>query len=298
MEEMAIAMTCNNLSSAYDRLGASHAISYLISTSTVGSRYHPYLKMRESRFRKVTEPASHTIMKWWGQDLTNPVHLESVLIILHWCFEIISHMTDIWIKNILTLFSIVEQTNRILDSSYEPPRWLSGKKSVCQCQRCRRHRFNPWLGKIPWRRKWQPTAVFLLGGSYGQRSHMYRLQYMWLQRIGHDWAHTHAYAWTLPACIVLASRTRHWEIPCWPCAGFGERLTRWVIHSFIHSFMWAARGSPDWRRHCFWETHSFQIWATVLQSHKARTTTVIRISRNSGFTKGFGKCKFMGLPWW
>jgi len=34
----------------------------------------------------------------------------------------------------------------------------------------RRHRFDPWVGKIPWRRKWQPTPVFLLGKSYAQRS--------------------------------------------------------------------------------------------------------------------------------
>ena len=30
--------------------------------------------------------------------------------------------------------------------------------------------FNPWVGKIPWRRKWQPAPVFLPGKSYGQRS--------------------------------------------------------------------------------------------------------------------------------
>ena len=30
--------------------------------------------------------------------------------------------------------------------------------------------FNPWVGKIPWRRKWQPTPVFLPGKSHGQRS--------------------------------------------------------------------------------------------------------------------------------
>ena len=32
--------------------------------------------------------------------------------------------------------------------------------------------FNPWVGKIPWRRKWQPTPVFLPGESHGQRSLM------------------------------------------------------------------------------------------------------------------------------
>ena len=30
--------------------------------------------------------------------------------------------------------------------------------------------FNSWVGKIPWRRKWQPTPVFLPGESHGRRS--------------------------------------------------------------------------------------------------------------------------------
>ena len=47
------------------------------------------------------------------------------------------------------------------------PRWLSGKEPACQS---RRHGFNPWFGKIPWRRKWQPTPVFLPGKYHGQRS--------------------------------------------------------------------------------------------------------------------------------
>ena len=47
------------------------------------------------------------------------------------------------------------------------PRWLSGKESACQC---RRLGFKAWVRKIPWRRKWQPTPVFLPGKSHGQRS--------------------------------------------------------------------------------------------------------------------------------
>ena len=34
----------------------------------------------------------------------------------------------------------------------------------------RRCRFHPWVRKIPWSRKWQPTPVFLLGKLHGQRS--------------------------------------------------------------------------------------------------------------------------------
>ena len=38
------------------------------------------------------------------------------------------------------------------------------------CLQCRRPRFNPWVRKIPCRREWQPTPVFLPGESLGQRS--------------------------------------------------------------------------------------------------------------------------------
>ena len=46
----------------------------------------------------------------------------------------------------------------------------SGKEPACQCRRHKRLMFNPWVGKIPWSRKWQPTPVFLPGESHGQRS--------------------------------------------------------------------------------------------------------------------------------
>ena len=50
----------------------------------------------------------------------------------------------------------------------EVAQWLKKKKkSACQC---RRPSFHPSVGKIPWRRKWQPTPVFLPGCSHGQSS--------------------------------------------------------------------------------------------------------------------------------
>ena len=49
------------------------------------------------------------------------------------------------------------------------PWWLKTiKKRVCL--QCRRPRFNPWVRKIPWRRAWQPTPIFLPGESHGQKS--------------------------------------------------------------------------------------------------------------------------------
>ena len=38
------------------------------------------------------------------------------------------------------------------------------------CLQYKRPRFDSWMGKTPWKRKWQPTSVFLPGESHGQRS--------------------------------------------------------------------------------------------------------------------------------
>ena len=48
--------------------------------------------------------------------------------------------------------------------------WHSGKESVCQYRICQKCRSDPWVGKSPWNRKWQPTPVFLPGNFRGQRS--------------------------------------------------------------------------------------------------------------------------------
>ena len=72
------------------------------------------------------------------------------------------------------------------------------KASVCNV---RQSGFNPWVGKIPWRRKWQPTPVFLPGESHGQRDlvsyslwgHKESDTTEWLTHT-HTHTHTHA-AW-------------------------------------------------------------------------------------------------------
>ena len=56
--------------------------------------------------------------------------------------------------------------------------WFSGKEVHLQW---RRPEYHSWVGKIPWRWKWQPTPVFLPGESHGQR-----LQSMRSQRVRHD----------------------------------------------------------------------------------------------------------------
>ena len=65
------------------------------------------------------------------------------------------------------VFSLTEQIVNIYSGLGSFP-GSSDCKSVCL--QCGRPGFDPWVGMIPWRRKWQPTPVFLPRESHGQRS--------------------------------------------------------------------------------------------------------------------------------
>ena len=65
------------------------------------------------------------------------------------------------------VFSLTEQIINIYSVLGSFPGG-SDYKSVCL--QCGRLAFDPWVGTIPWRRKWQPTPVFLPGEPHGQRT--------------------------------------------------------------------------------------------------------------------------------
>ena len=67
------------------------------------------------------------------------------------------------------------------------PGGASGKEPTCQCRRHKSCRFDPWVGKIPWRRAWQPTLVFLPGESPWTKDPG-RLQSIGSQVVRQDWS--------------------------------------------------------------------------------------------------------------
>ena len=101
------------------------------------------------------------------------------------------------------------------------PRWLSGKESAC---RYKRHGLDPWLGKIPWRRTWQPTPVFLPGKSHGQGS-LAGYSSRGSQRVGHDLA------------------TKQEQSRCASSAPVGVRHSQQtaVCEPGMHLFLWAGQ---------------------------------------------------------
>ena len=72
-----------------------------------------------------------------------------------------------WSIPIKSYLGIIITEQNISVIKYSLPRWLSGKEPACQY---RKWRFDLWIGKMSWKRKWQPTPVFLPGKSHGQKS--------------------------------------------------------------------------------------------------------------------------------
>ena len=70
----------------------------------------------------------------------------------------------------MTVFNFFPNFNTTYPLKAGFPDGASGKKPVFQARRPKRCRFDPWVGKIPWRKAWQPSQVFLPIESNGQRS--------------------------------------------------------------------------------------------------------------------------------
>ena len=105
----------------------------------------------------------------------------------------------------------------------EYPRWLSGKESAF-----RRHRslwLDPWVGKIPWRRAWQPTPVFLPTESHGQVAGYSPQGQIVLRTEATEYARTHSsklfrtvrelsntFNICSVFCVCFTSIQKYWEI--------------------------------------------------------------------------------------
>ena len=86
------------------------------------------------------------------------------------CFSSLSHHTQV-LKNML------ECVRKGFPSG-------NGKESTCQCRRLKRHGFDSWVRKIPWRRKWQPIPILAWKIPWTEESG--KLQSLGSQRVRHD----------------------------------------------------------------------------------------------------------------
>ena len=108
-------------------------------------------------------------------------------------------------------------------------------ESACQCRRHRRHRFNPWVRKIPWRRTWQPTPVFLPGKSHGQRSLAVCRGAMGSQRVRHDLAAEHPHIQIPgPSWYLLYLWKYYYISRAFPIQGLKMVLLKWKANAYIN----------------------------------------------------------------
>ena len=116
------------------------------------------------------------------------------------------------------------------------PQWLSGKESACHC---RRRGFDPWVRKISWSRKWQPTPLFLPGKFHGQRS-----------MAGYSpWGPKGS---NTTLCLVSWSCPTLWDpMVCSPPGSsvhgiFQARMLEWVAISFSRGSSWPRDQKPTY----------------------------------------------------
>ena len=93
-------------------------------------------------------------------------------------------------------------------------------------KRRKRHGFDPWVGKIPWRRAQQPTPVFLPEESHGQEEPG-GLRSKVLRRVGHDWSDSmHARPWKdFPQVGMVTSLPQACCAPGWIVQAFSPSLS-------------------------------------------------------------------------
>ena len=104
------------------------------------------------------------------------------------------------------------------------------------CLRCRRPGFSPWVRKIPWRRQWQPVAVFLPGESIPWTGEAGRPQSVESQRVGtqlSDLTHTHPRKRCFLFLAQLAPRRVRLELLLPPCPLQGRTVSGWRMKQAI-----------------------------------------------------------------
>ena len=132
--------------------------------------------------KKFLFPAMCNIVWWWGGRFYLR-YMKYTIISVQACLHLLPNISFslFLMLELLFYFTLCQYSLGLLpvsDLSSCPQKlvfiwsygWLSGKKSTCQCRNHRRRMLDPWVRKIPWGRKWQPTPVFLPGKSYGQRN--------------------------------------------------------------------------------------------------------------------------------
>ena len=161
------------------------------------------MKRKYCRIHLVSETICREKWHYYGTHLTiffsfDSISIQLLLCLLyslffsfhaHFSFSSSNFFSTQWNNNLTACLGPIKSIYPSLKLVLAQCQWHSGKESTSQCRRHRRCRFDPWVGKIPWKRKWQSTPVFLPGKFPGQRSLVHCSP--WGCRVRHNWVIEH-----------------------------------------------------------------------------------------------------------
>ena len=115
-----------------------------------------------------------------------------------------------WLKETGVPPSVGGSWSLCLHCSRGLPRWRSGKEPTCLFRRCRRHKFDPWIRKIPLE-EGMASHSSILAWKIPWTERTGRLQSTELQSFGHNWAYTHTHTrcsrvspvWLIPIIVII-----------------------------------------------------------------------------------------------
>ena len=164
----------------------------------------------------------------WAEDIL--CHLWALAAILRQQKGLIQHPISDKITNVRR---VMKEKKSVPREEEDFPDGASGKESTCQWRRRKRCKFDPWIGKISWRRAWPPFPVFLPGKSHGQRSwagdgpRSYRVRGNWTHQLT-PWEMFMRWNQTARAksqlCLFLAVGPR--QVTYLPCASASSHVKR------------------------------------------------------------------------
>ena len=195
------------------------------------------------------------------------------------------------------MYHYVKLTCLLTDILYSGfPRWLSGKQSTCQCRRHKRPEFDLCVRKIPWRRKWQPTLIFLPGKSHrgawqftvhGVIKNQTRLNThtlystLWLPcpLLIEGWAHVCFLTTISPPNRTLSETQQPLNI-YWSVFASEHELTNFSPFGAMILSSKRLRKKRPWRKLSIYKSRSY-CWKRSKWSNKAHTSVGIRMQFSS-----------------
>ena len=145
------------------------------------------------------------------------------------------------------------------------------KISTCQCRKKRRLcKFNPWVGKLPWRRKWQLTPVCLPGKAYGAFVEPCGLQSVGSQRVRHNSAAEH----TSTGHGILQERILEWVAILF-CRDLPNPVIKPRSPALqVNSLLSGLSGKPTVVFTVGWKKKSLYKWICTVQIYIVQGSTV------------------------